>query len=270
MPTDITKLALEWYNSGTYPYWWGTFGQKPAAALLSQKKGQYPKQYRDIQSLDGYTGAIGKYPAVFDCVGFIRALCLYHPARNPLGTIAFKDYGKKNATDSQFMDIGADMARALWGGKNPISAIPEPTPAKPVAVFMNGHIGLYIGTHQGKKRVIEATPPKLAMSELLNRNASLGRPGTSRWEGWAYVPQKWIAWADSYFGTTSAPARETPAQGPAETRERVYAVQPGDSWWKIAAEQMGGGAKYEALAAYNGKKITSLIRPGDIIKIPGM
>ena len=219
MPNDITNLAQEWYAEGEYPYWYGTFGQKPAAALLAQKKGQYPKQYAQIQSLGGYAGAVGKYPAVFDCIGFLRALCLYHPAKNSLGSIAFKDYGTKKPADSQFMDISADGACRAWGGNKPIASIPEPTPAKPVAVFMPGHVGLYIGAYQGKKRVIEATPPKLQMSELSNRSASLGRAGKSVWTGWACVPEKWLAWADLCFDEKPAPAPDKPVEGQTEGAE---------------------------------------------------
>lgn len=49
---------------------------------------------------------------------------------------------------------------------------------------------------------------------------------------------------------------------------RVYTVKKGDSWWKIAANEMGSGAKYTTLAAYNGKKITDALHPGDILHIP--
>ncbi|WMJ23447.1 N-acetylmuramoyl-L-alanine amidase [Paludicola sp. MB14-C6] len=47
-----------------------------------------------------------------------------------------------------------------------------------------------------------------------------------------------------------------------------YVVQPNDSWWKIAAQQMGDGSKYNELAAYNGKTTSSVIHPGDKLKIP--
>ena len=28
-----------------HPYWWGTFGQTASAALLAQKRAQYPEHY---------------------------------------------------------------------------------------------------------------------------------------------------------------------------------------------------------------------------------
>lgn len=48
----------------------------------------------------------------------------------------------------------------------------------------------------------------------------------------------------------------------------TYTVKPGDSWWKIAATEMGSGLKYKELAAYNGKNTTSALHPGDVLKIP--
>ena len=192
MVRDITKLALEIYRCGEYPYCYGTFGQKWTAALRDAKRKQYPAEYARIKSLGNYA-VPSPYPAVFDCIGFIRALCLVHE-KNPLGAIKYHSYGKPGGCG--FMDISANGAWRAWGGTNPISAIPEPTAERPVAVFMKNakgvvsHIGLYVGTIGGKKMVVESTPPKLKMAEL----------GSRPWCGWAYVPRKWITWADSYFG----------------------------------------------------------------------
>lgn len=47
-----------------------------------------------------------------------------------------------------------------------------------------------------------------------------------------------------------------------------YTVRAGDSWWKIAATEMGGGTRYKELALFNKKEITDVIHAGDIIKIP--
>lgn len=47
-----------------------------------------------------------------------------------------------------------------------------------------------------------------------------------------------------------------------------YTVQPGDSWWGIAASQMGSGTRDTELAAYNGKTTSDVIHPGDVLKIP--
>lgn len=48
----------------------------------------------------------------------------------------------------------------------------------------------------------------------------------------------------------------------------LYTVKAGDSFWKIAAQQMGSGLKCSKLASFNGLKLTSVIRPGQVLKIP--
>ena len=47
-----------------------------------------------------------------------------------------------------------------------------------------------------------------------------------------------------------------------------YTVKAGDSFWKIAKEQMGSGLKYMELAHYNGLRVTAVIHPGQLLKIP--
>ena len=48
---------------------------------------------------------------------------------------------------------------------------------------------------------------------------------------------------------------------------RLYTVQPGDSFWKIADEQMGDGSRYAELASFNGMTPSSVIHPGQQLKI---
>lgn len=49
---------------------------------------------------------------------------------------------------------------------------------------------------------------------------------------------------------------------------RTYTVKAGDSWWSIAASQLGDGTRYAELAKLNGKTAASVIHPGDVIKLP--
>ena len=53
-----------------------------------------------------------------------------------------------------------------------------------------------------------------------------------------------------------------------EEKYHKYIVKPNDSFWKIASEQMGCGAKYKELAKFNGMTENSVIHPGDVLKIP--
>ena len=56
--------------------------------------------------------------------------------------------------------------------------------------------------------------------------------------------------------------------GKAAATEKTYTVKPGDSWWSIAASQLGDGGRYTELAVHNGKTAASVIHPGDVIKLP--
>lgn len=57
---------------------------------------------------------------------------------------------------------------------------------------------------------------------------------------------------------------------PAAAAGKTYTVRPGDSWWRIAAQQLGSGLKCNALAKANGKSIYSTIHPGDKLVLPGV
>lgn len=49
---------------------------------------------------------------------------------------------------------------------------------------------------------------------------------------------------------------------------RTYTVQPGDSWWRIAAQQLGSGSRMQELAAANGMATTDTIHPGQVLVLP--
>ena len=68
---------------------------------------------------------------------------------------------------------------------------------------------------------------------------------------------------NGYSKTSSAPAAK-----PQPMTAAAYTVKPGDSWWSIAAAQLGDGNRYNELAAYNGKKPTDTIYAGQVIRLP--
>lgn len=68
----------------------------------------------------------------------------------------------------------------------------------------------------------------------------------------------WINRADVEILQTSAQAKQTTGG--------TYTVQPGDSWWSIAAKH---GLSMYALASRNGKTIYTVIHPGDKLAISG-
>ena len=48
----------------------------------------------------------------------------------------------------------------------------------------------------------------------------------------------------------------------------TYTVKPGDSWWKIAQQQLGDGAKYAELARFNNANLNKTLFSGQTINIP--
>lgn len=48
----------------------------------------------------------------------------------------------------------------------------------------------------------------------------------------------------------------------------TYTVKPGDSWWKIAQQQLGDGAKYAELAQFNNANLNKTLFSGQTINIP--
>ncbi len=53
-----------------------------------------------------------------------------------------------------------------------------------------------------------------------------------------------------------------------EPEGKTYTVKKGDSFWKIAAEQLGNGTRYKELAAFNGMDVTDTIYAGQVLKLP--
>lgn len=51
-------------------------------------------------------------------------------------------------------------------------------------------------------------------------------------------------------------------------KEYTYTVVKGDSWWSVAAKQMGSGMKYKELANYNKRSTSSMLIVGEVLKIP--
>ena len=56
-------------------------------------------------------------------------------------------------------------------------------------------------------------------------------------------------------------------QGDAPT-QRTYIVLPGDSWYRIADQQLGSGSRMQELAAANGRTTADTIHPGQTLVLP--
>ena len=127
-----TNLGLVEYCKAqlSKPYWYGTFGQMATESLLRQKSIQYPVQYKWTDFVDQYG------EKVHDCVGLIKG---YLWSENSNSTPIYNS--------KQDKDVSGMKANCTETGN--IKTIPE---LPGVLVFMEGHVGIYIGN--GK--VIEA------------------------------------------------------------------------------------------------------------------
>ena len=218
------------------PYCYGTRGWRMTASNIAAKKKQYPSMAKYIPCEGGANSKnIG-----LDCIGLVCAACSVPDTQG--GPMGYSDTGmgyyqaKNGKSGNAFMDaVSAEGARLTWGAK-PISSIPEPTKAKPgIAVFIAsksgqpGHIGIYLGNGN----VIESTPPRVQITKLKARRSTGG--STKQWDSWAYIPEKWLTWADSYFGVSDTTAPEKPATGqPEDVRTMSLAdlrLMPGDKVW---------------------------------------
>ena len=127
-----TNLGLVEYCKAQLgkPYWYGTFGQIATENLLRQKSAQYPTQYKWTDFIEQYG------QRVHDCVGLIKG---YLWSENLNSTPIYNS--------KQDKDVNGMKANCVETGN--IKSIPE---LPGVLVFMEGHVGIYIGN--GK--VIEA------------------------------------------------------------------------------------------------------------------
>ena len=121
--SSIARSNLDFLIGG------GTFGQIATKTLLSQKRTQYPNQYR----ASDFEKQLGK--RVHDCVGLIK------------GYLWTNDNGKIVYNPSQDKDVSGMLQNCNEIGN--ITSIPE---IAGVLVFMQGHVGVYIGNGE----VIEA------------------------------------------------------------------------------------------------------------------
>lgn len=110
------------------PYWYGTYGQTGTAALYASKKKQYPQYYNWVGTpYDNFPSQYEK--RVHDCVGLIKG---YLWSETPTSTPKYDGDQDKSANDM----------RSVCKEQGDIGTMPD---VPGVLVFMNGHVGVYIG-----------------------------------------------------------------------------------------------------------------------------
>lgn len=136
--SDLVAYAIHAWESG-WGYVWGTYGNILTESLLEYKVEQYPDgvgQYEDFIRSNWLNGR------ATDCVGLIKGYGWLDP-----DSLAIQ-YGTNGMPD-----IGANAMYYNATVSGPISTMPD-TPG--LAVWMDGHIGVYIGNGE----VVEASSTK--------------------------------------------------------------------------------------------------------------
>lgn len=157
---DLVAYATHTWES-SWGYVWGTYGNVLTESLLDYKLQQYPDgvgKYEDFIRANWLDGR------ATDCVGLIKGYGWLDP-----DTLTFQ-YGANGMPD-----IGANTMYQNATVRGPISTMPD-TPG--LAVWMDGHIGVYIGNGE----VIEAINTKIGVVKT-----QLAGRGWSRWLEVPYI-----------------------------------------------------------------------------------
>lgn len=129
----VTYVTHAW--DSCWGYVWGTFGTVLTDSLLEYKTQQYPDEVGNSES---FIRANWLNSRTADCVGLIKGYGWLNPETLTI------DYGSNGMPD-----YSANQMYYSASVSGPISTMPD-TPG--LAVWMNGHIGVYIGNDE----VIEA------------------------------------------------------------------------------------------------------------------
>ncbi len=131
---DLVAYVVNAWQSG-WGYVWGTFGDVLTPALLDYKEEQYP------DGVGSYKGFIEEHwlgARTTDCVGLVKGYGWLNPESLEL------EYDTNGMPD-----VGANQMYYASEDSGPIDSLPE---VPGVAVWMDGHMGVYIGDGE----VIEA------------------------------------------------------------------------------------------------------------------
>ncbi len=157
---DLAQWCIDAHKNG-WGYVYGGYGQVCTVAFLNQQANLFPGS----DEAGGQMRTIGEQwlgRRVVDCIGLIKSYAWFNPSD-----------GSINPGANGFTDCGANSIWSSVKESGDISTIPE---IPGVAVWMNGHIGVYIGNGE----VIEAqgTAYGVVKTQLKNRG----------WSKWLKIP----------------------------------------------------------------------------------
>ena len=155
---DLVQYAIEAEKAG-WGYVWGTYGLVLTEARFETQLEQYPDDIGEHEEFIRENW-IGRRTA--DCVGFIKGYGWLNPDTHQI------EYGTNGMAD-----VSADEMHNAAEEKGSIDTIPE---IPGLAVWMEGHIGIYIGNGE----TIEAMGTR---SGVVRRQLSEGA-----WTDWLKIP----------------------------------------------------------------------------------
>lgn len=226
------------------PYWWGTFGQTASAALLAQKRTQYPGYY----TANDFASQFGQ--KVHDCVGLIKGyLWCDTPDSEPI---------YKASQDVAVS--GLYMACPENGSIDTMPDIPG------VCVFMRdmSHVGVYIGDGY----VVEATGHArgVVKTKLVGRGWGLwGKPRWINYEAAATPtqPEQTTTQATaSALAVTGLPLLRYGDKGECVRSAQLLLIGRGYSCGMCGADGEIGQDTYNAVVAF--QRATGLQQDGII------
>ena len=214
------------------PYWWGTFGQTASAALLAQKRTQYPGYY----TADDFESQFGQ--KVHDCVGLIKG---YRWCDTPDSEPAYKSV----------QDVAVSGLYMSCPESGSIDTMPD---IPGVCVFMRdmSHVGVYVGGGY----VVEATGHArgVVKSKLAGRGWGLwGKPGWISYETTATPaqPAQTASQATaSALTVTGLPLLRYGDKGECVRSAQMLLIGRGYSCGKCGADGEIGQDTYNAIIAF--------------------
>lgn len=218
--TKTSKGLVEYAKAQLgLPYWYGTFGQTGTAELYAAKKKQYPVYYSwEGTKYDNFQSQYGK--RVHDCVGLIKG---YLWSDSPTSKPKYK----------QTPDVSANDMRAACKEKGDISTMPD---IPGVLVFMNGHVGVYIGNGE----VIEARGHEYGVVKT--------KLGSRPWRWWGKCP--WVCYGEKPMQLTVIKGTWNVRKGPGTSFGVLRTITGGTSILSSKCDPVSGWYYIDSLQGW--------------------